>query len=91
MWKERLGGDFFASPVMVGNRIYATDVRGKTSVFEATPRHFELLAQNQLGNETYASPVICGNRVYLRVATHGDDRKEYLYCIGNGPAEKGAP
>jgi len=91
MWKERLGGDFFASPVMVGTRIYATNLRGKTSVFEATPKHFELLAQNQLGNEVYASPVICGSRIYLRVATHGDKREEYLYCIGNAPAEKASP
>jgi outer membrane protein assembly factor BamB len=86
MWKERLGGDFFASPVMVGNRIYATNLRAKTFVFEATPKHFELLAQNQLGNEAYASPVICGGRIYLRVAVNGDKRQEYLYCIGNAPA-----
>jgi len=89
MWKERLGGDFFASPVMVGDRIYATNVRAKTFVFEATPKHFEILAQNQLGDEAYASPVICGGRIYLRVATHGDNRQEYLYCIGGG--SKGLP
>jgi len=91
MWKERLGGDFFASPVMVGNRIYATNLRAKTFIFEATPKHFELLAQNQLGDEAYASPVICGNRIYLRVAAHTDKREEYLYCIGNAPADKGLP
>lgn len=82
LWKERLGGDFFASPVMVGNRIYATNVRGITSVFEATPKQFKLLAQNQLAEEQYASPVICDSRIYLRAATKGDSRQEYLYCIG---------
>jgi outer membrane protein assembly factor BamB len=91
MWKERLGGDFFASPVMVGNRIYATNLRGKTFVFEATPKHFEILAQNQLGDEVYASPVICGSRLYLRAATRVDQREESLYCIGNGSADKAAP
>jgi outer membrane protein assembly factor BamB len=91
MWKERLGGDFFASPVMVGNRIYATNLRAKTFVFEATPKHFELLAQNQLGDEAYASQVICGSRIYLRVAAHADKREEHLYCIGNASAEKGYP
>ena len=25
LWKERLGGDFFASPVMMGDRIYASN------------------------------------------------------------------
>jgi outer membrane protein assembly factor BamB len=91
MWKERLGGDFFASPVMIGNRIYAINLRAKTFVFEATPKHFEILAQNQLGDEAYASPVICGNRIYLRVAAHRDQREEYLYCIGNAPADKRYP
>jgi len=83
LWKERLGGDFFASPVMVDDRIYASNVSGKTFVFEATPRGFKVLAQNQLGEEAYASPVVCGQRIFLRVATRGDNRQEYLYCLGN--------
>jgi outer membrane protein assembly factor BamB len=87
IWKERLGGDFFATPVMVGDRIYATNLAGKTYVFQATPNHFELLAQNQLGDEAYSSPVICGSRVYLRVAKHADTRQEILFCIGNEPAQ----
>jgi hypothetical protein len=83
LWKERLGGDFYASPVMVGNRIYASNVAGKTYVYEATPKSFKLLAQNQLGDQAYASPVICGNRLYLRVATKTEPRQEYLYCISS--------
>ena len=83
LWKERLGGDFFASPVMVGDRIYASNVGGKTYVFEATPKSFKLLAQNQLGDEAYASPAICGGRIYLRVAKRGESRQEFLYCVVN--------
>jgi outer membrane protein assembly factor BamB len=82
LWKERLGGDFYASPVMVNDRIYASNVGGKTFVFEATPKHFKLLAQNQLGDEAYASPVICGGKIYLRVAKRGAERQEFLYCVG---------
>jgi outer membrane protein assembly factor BamB len=82
LWKERLGGDFFSSPVMVGERIYASNVRGKTFVFEATPQNFKILAQNQLGDEAYATPAICDSRIYLRVAKRGDKREEFLYCVG---------
>lgn len=82
-WKERLGGDFYGSPVRVGKRMYATNVGGVTSVFEATPNGFQLLSQNRLGDEAFASPVICGGRIYLRAATKGDVRQEYLYCIGD--------
>jgi outer membrane protein assembly factor BamB len=87
IWKERLGGDFYASPVMADDRIYALNAAGKTFVFEATPRNFKLLAENQLGDEAYASPVICGNRIYLRVAKHNDTRQEFLYCIGQAAAQ----
>jgi outer membrane protein assembly factor BamB len=83
LWKERLGGDFFASPVMAGDRIYASNVAGKTFVFEATPKTFKLLAQNQLGDEAYPSPVICGGSIFLRVAKRGDIRQEFLYCVRN--------
>ncbi|NOS72200.1 MAG: PQQ-binding-like beta-propeller repeat protein [Verrucomicrobia bacterium] len=82
LWKERLGGDFYASPVMVGDRIYASNVAGKTFVFVATAKAFQLLASNQLGDEAFASPVICDSRIYLRVAKNGAERQEILYCIG---------
>ena len=82
LWKERLGGDFFTSPVMMDDRIYASNVGGKTFVFEATPKNFKLLAQNLLADEAYASPVICGGRIYLRVAKRDDSRQEFLYCVG---------
>ncbi len=82
LWREKVDKDFYASPVMLGTTIYATSLRGVTSVFEATPQHFKLIAQNQLGDEAYASPVICGNRLYLRSAKKGDERQEYLWCIG---------
>jgi outer membrane protein assembly factor BamB len=82
LWKERLGGDFFASPILVNDQIYASNVGGKTFIFQATPKTFKLIATNQLGNEAYASPVICGNRIYLRVGVKGDTRQEFLYCLG---------
>lgn len=82
LWREKVDRDFFASPVMAGNRIYATSVAGVTSVFEATPQKFTLLAQNTLGDEAYASPAITGHRIYLRHAKKGEPRQEYLWCIG---------
>ncbi|MEM7385885.1 MAG: PQQ-binding-like beta-propeller repeat protein [Verrucomicrobiota bacterium] len=37
LWKKRLGGDFSASPVMVGNHIYAANEKGDFFVLRATP------------------------------------------------------
>ncbi len=81
-WKERLGGAFYTSPVMAGNRIYGTNLAGKTFVFEANPDEFKLLATNQLGDEVYASPIVSGDRLYLRVAFKDEERQEFLYAIG---------
>lgn len=81
-WKERLGGAFYTSPVMAGNRIYGTNLAGMTFVFEANPNEFKLLATNQLGDEVYASPIVSGDRLYLRVAFKDEERQEFLYAIG---------
>jgi outer membrane protein assembly factor BamB len=83
LWKGRLGGTFSASPVMVGDTILATNEAGRTFVFKANPKEFDLIGENQLGNETFATPTVCGGRIYLRavVKTNGT-RQEKLFCIG---------
>jgi len=84
VWKQRLGGTFSASPVLVGDLLFAIDEAGKTSIFKATPKAYESAGENQLGDEAFATPTICGNRIYLRVATTKDGaRQESLYCIGS--------
>jgi outer membrane protein assembly factor BamB len=84
LWRARLGGTFTASPVMVGERIYATNEEGQTFVFKRTPAKFELVAQNRLGELVYPTPTICGDRIYMRAATRQDDQwQETLYCLGN--------
>jgi outer membrane protein assembly factor BamB len=82
LWREKVDRDFYGSPVMLGSRVYVTSLRGVTSVFEATPQAFKLLAQNQLGDESLASPAICGDRIYLRGSKKGETRQEYLWCVG---------
>jgi outer membrane protein assembly factor BamB len=91
MWKERLEGGFTASPVLVGDKILATNEEGRTYVFKATPKQFELVAENQLGTEAMATPTVCGGRIYMRVAAQEQGRRqETLYCIGEkyGAARK---
>jgi outer membrane protein assembly factor BamB len=85
VWKGRLGGTFSASPVLVGDLIYATNEAGRTFLFRATPEAFRLVGENQLGDEVFATPTICGGRIYLRVAREEKgQRQEVLYCLGQG-------
>lgn len=83
LWKSRLGGTFSSSPVLVGDRIYATDESGRTTVFAASSEKFERLGENQLAQEVFATPVIVGGRIFHRAATiDGEQRQEWLYCLG---------
>lgn len=83
VWKERLGGTFSASPVLVGQNLFAINEAGKTSIFRASPEGFTLVGENQLGDEAFATPTFVGNRIYMRVAKTTDGaRQEWLYCLG---------
>ena len=76
VWKERLGGGFTASPVLIDGKVYAPSEDGKVYVFAAEP-NFKLLARNTLadGEKIYASPAVAGSRLFVRGEGH-------LYCIG---------
>ncbi|MEX0727803.1 MAG: PQQ-binding-like beta-propeller repeat protein [Planctomycetaceae bacterium] len=83
-WKQRVGGNFSASPLLVGENIIVIDEAGKATVFKADPETFDRVAEHQLGDEAFATPSVSVNRLYLRVAQREDDmRQEYLYCIGS--------
>ena len=69
IWSERIGGNFMASPIHAGGRIYVTSMQGTTTVMREG-RTFEILAQNQLESGSLASPAVSGNALFLRTRTH---------------------
>jgi len=85
MWKERLGGTFSSSPVLVGDHIYAANEKGDFFVFKADPENFEIVAKNKLGDEVFATPTICDGRIFARVSVRGSGGKKEgrLFCLGN--------
>lgn len=82
LWREKVDRDFYGSPVMAGDRIYVTNLRGTTFVVEVSPAGAKVLAQNKLGDDALASPTIAGGRIYLRAAKTSPERQDYLWCIG---------
>jgi outer membrane protein assembly factor BamB len=83
VWKARLGGTFSSSPVLVGDKIYATSEVGETFVYRADPTKFEQLGKCKLGDEVLSTLVICDSRIYCRAAHSVDGkREEFLYCLG---------
>jgi outer membrane protein assembly factor BamB len=65
VWRQRLGGLFFASPVAGDGKVYLLSETGEAFVLRAG-RQPEILAQNNLGERFIASPAISGGRLFLR-------------------------
>jgi outer membrane protein assembly factor BamB len=74
VWKKRLGGIFFASPVAGDGKIYWVSETGETYVLGAG-RGGDIIAKNDLGERFIASPAISPGRLFLR--SDGT-----LFCIG---------
>jgi outer membrane protein assembly factor BamB len=73
-WKQRLKGDYKASPVAAEGRIYFLNTSGLCTVVSAADR-FERLAENQLPDTTLASPAISGGKIFIR-------GRSTLYAVG---------
>ena len=75
VWRERIGGNYSASPILADGRIYFCSEEGKTTIIKAD-RKFERLAENTLPDGFMASPAALDDALYLRSRTH-------LYRIEN--------
>jgi outer membrane protein assembly factor BamB len=66
-WQERVGGNYSASPVFAGGRVYFQSEEGTCVVVKAG-RTFEKLAENPLGERSLASFAAGSDSFYIRTA-----------------------
>ena len=73
--KKRLDGQFYASAVLIQDKLYAVSRFDGTYVFEATPELTQV-AHNRLSDDSdfSASPAVSDGQLILR-------SDKYLYCI----------
>lgn len=76
LWRERIEGDFYSSPVWSEGRLYGISKRGDVVIL-AADREFEELGRVALGEKTFATPAIADGVMYLRTQTR-------LLSLGNG-------
>jgi outer membrane protein assembly factor BamB len=69
IWRERVSGNYSASPLCAEERLYFLSEEGKTTVLEAG-RQFRVLAENQLDEGFMASPAVYERSLILRTKTH---------------------
>jgi outer membrane protein assembly factor BamB len=72
-WKQRLKGNYRASPLAADQHVYFLNTEGITTVVAASST-FEQLAENQLEEETLASPIASDGRMYIR-------GRKALHCL----------
>ncbi|MFT5497028.1 MAG: outer membrane protein assembly factor BamB [Kiritimatiellia bacterium] len=76
-WRERVGGEYYSSPLWIEGRVYCISKRGQIVVLAAS-RKFEVLARMELGEKTFATPAVADGVMYLRTQTR-------LYSLGKAP------
>ncbi len=73
VWQERVGGEYYSSPIYADGRIYCFDLNGNSTVLKAG-RSFDVVERNKLDDGFMASPAVTGKALILRT-------KKNLYRI----------
>ncbi len=69
VWRERVDGSFYGSPVRVRDRLYCISKKGEVFVLAAADS-FKLLARIPLGEQSFATPAVADGVMYLRTYRH---------------------
>jgi outer membrane protein assembly factor BamB len=65
LWTERVGGNYYSSPVIVGDKLYGVAAGGEV-VTLAADDEYKLLGRSELGEASSATPIVHGGRMYFR-------------------------
>jgi outer membrane protein assembly factor BamB len=68
-WRERVGGNFFSSPVCIDGKLYNTSADGKVVVLRASEQ-FEPLGKSDFDELTHATPAVANGRIFYRTFEH---------------------
>ncbi len=76
-YQERVGGNFFGSPVWVDGRLFAISTSGEVVVLEASEK-FKVLERHPLNELCHTTPAVAGGRMFIRT-------ERRLFSIGGQP------
>lgn len=74
LWQERAVDAPYASPIIIGDKIYCCSKKGDLAVLEATDK-FEPVSTYKFPDGIYATPAVAGGKMFVRTFSK-------LYCIG---------
>jgi len=65
IWQKRVGGNFFASPIAIGDRLFSIDTTGDVVVIAADD-DFQVIARNPMGESSRATLATSDDVLYVR-------------------------
>lgn len=65
VYRQRLGGNYSASPILVGDKLYVSSEEGTVRVLKAG-EEFEVVAENEFPERILASPAAVDGSLYIR-------------------------
>jgi outer membrane protein assembly factor BamB len=68
-YQERVGGDFFASPLWVDGRLFCVSTAGELVVVEASDK-FNVLHRYALNELCHTTPAVAGGKMFVRTEKH---------------------
>lgn len=68
-WQQRIGGNYWTSPIIVGDKLYGISDAGEVVVI-AADKEYKLIGKMELGDGTHSTPCVSGGRMYLRTFSH---------------------
>ncbi|MEO1996816.1 MAG: PQQ-binding-like beta-propeller repeat protein [Planctomycetaceae bacterium] len=77
VWQQRVGGNYFASPICIAGRLFCPDRDGNMLVIAAAAE-FQSLGRTALGRPTMATPAVGDGRLFVRTASH-------VFAVGGTP------
>lgn len=75
-YQERVGGNFFGSPIWVDGRLFCVSTSGEIVVVEASDK-FNVLHRYALNELCHTTPAVAGGRMFIRTEKH-------LWSLGGG-------
>ena len=82
-YQERVGGNYFGSPVWVDGRLFCVSTSGELVVLEASDK-FNLLHRYPLNELCHSTPVVALGRMFIRTEKH-------LVSLGGAKLPENAP
>ena len=79
LWREKVSGSFYSSPVWVNDRLYCAAKNGEVVILAAADQ-FQLVGRVLLGEKCFATPALAGGvmywRTYSQVFSLGGEKKQ---------------